>query len=145
MMKLLVLLSVLLPASAFRRCVPSAEIVIAGRREVVHGVVSKAFFGAAVVASPMVANAQPMLESPFIGKYADPNHPKGYRTISVNGEDAVITGKDDPSAQEWIFKAKISGNEIFADFSPKGGPKDLKGEYKVTPAPSGIVWPDGNK
>ena len=145
MMKLFTIFAILASATAFKRCVPKAEVADVGRRAAVQGFVSKAFFGAALAGVPMVAQAQATLSSPFIGTYADPNHPKGYRTIAVNGAEAVITGKDDPDAQEWIIKAKISGNEIFADFSPKGGPKDLKGEYKIVPAPSGIVWPDGNK
>eukprot|EP00960_Hanusia_phi_P055557 763001-Hanusia_phi.AAC.8 len=36
---------------------------------------------------------------------------------------------------------KVDGKNIFVDFSPKGGPKDLLGKWEN----DGIRWPDSNK
>jgi hypothetical protein len=47
----------------------------------------------------------------------------------------------DGSGKQWQLTGTVDGNNIFVDFSPKGGPKDLKGEWDV----NGIKWPDGNK
>eukprot|EP00636_Phaeomonas_parva_P009628 CAMPEP_0118875900 /NCGR_PEP_ID=MMETSP1163-20130328/16804_1 /TAXON_ID=124430 /ORGANISM="Phaeomonas parva, Strain CCMP2877" /LENGTH=217 /DNA_ID=CAMNT_0006811453 /DNA_START=30 /DNA_END=680 /DNA_ORIENTATION=+ len=130
------------PAAAWRAPVRMAGAL--DRRNVIRTLSTSILGGAAL--APLVAQAaDAMLASPFIGNYADPNHPRGFRTIAVEGDKATLTGKDEPDADEWVLKGKISGNKIFVDFRPKGGPADLVGEYKVLPAPSGIVWPDGNK
>lgn len=85
------------------------------------------------------------------GYYSDPNHPNCQRIIEVAGKIASLTGTDgdpgcppDGSGETWTLQGKIKGNTILVDFSPKGGPSDLKGVYNET-APAGINWPDGNK
>lgn len=75
------------------------------------------------------------------GRYSDPNHPRGFRDISV-GADGVMTivGKDEPDGPTWKLTAKVEGTQAKIDFSPKGGPKDLLavlGNGKIT-------FPDGN-
>lgn len=90
-------------------------------------------------------NAWPKLPV-FAGKFADPNHPKGYRKISVADGVATITGKDEPRDKEWTISARVSGgqfgNEMLIDFSPKGGPKNLLAKW--SPTKNAIEFPDGN-
>jgi hypothetical protein len=84
------------------------------------------------------------------GSYADPNHPNCKRIIEVVDDTvATLTGTDgnpgcppDGSGDPWTLTGIVEGgNSIFVDFTPKGGPKDLKGVFDGT----GIEWPDGNK
>ena len=109
------------------------------RRSVVKNLVGGA---AALVAS------QPVIAADFTGSYSDPNHPNCKRNVAVAGESATLSGTDGnpgcPASGDgnaWELSGKVSGDEIFVDFSPKGGPKDLKGVWDG----SGIRWPDGNK
>jgi hypothetical protein len=97
--------------------------------------------------SPLVANAN----ADFNGSFNDPNHPNCQRVISAKGAVASMRGTDgtpgcpvDGSGKSWTLAGKISGENILVDFSPKGGPPDLKGTWDDT-APAGIRWPDGNK
>ena len=78
----------------------------------------------------------------------DPKHPNCLRIIKVEGTEAKISGTDgnpgcpaDGAGKEWNLLGKVEGDEILVDFTPKGGPKDLKGVFDGT----GIKWPDGNK
>lgn len=99
---------------------------------------------AIIGSSPLVSHAVD-----FSGAYADPFHPNCLRVVSVNGPSAAtLKGTDgnpgcpvDGSGKQWQLTGTVDGNNIFVDFSPKGGPKDLKGEWDV----NGIKWPDGNK
>eukprot|EP00640_Fibrocapsa_japonica_P009991 CAMPEP_0113942940 /NCGR_PEP_ID=MMETSP1339-20121228/14968_1 /TAXON_ID=94617 /ORGANISM="Fibrocapsa japonica" /LENGTH=83 /DNA_ID=CAMNT_0000947635 /DNA_START=242 /DNA_END=493 /DNA_ORIENTATION=+ /assembly_acc=CAM_ASM_000762 len=76
------------------------------------------------------------------GSYTDPNHPKGYRKVSLEDGVAKIEGNDDaPTGVQWTLYGKVDGDKVLIDFSPKGGPKDLPGKFDGT----GIVFPDGNK
>merc|ERR1711879_606130 len=75
------------------------------------------------------------------GNYSDPNHPGGFRTIEMNGAVASIQGVDGFGAQPWTLVGKVTGNSVRIDFSPKGGPKDLQGQFDG----SGIVFSDGNR
>jgi hypothetical protein len=77
---------------------------------------------------------------------ADPNHPNCLRIVSVDGTKASLKGTDgnpgcpaDGSGNSWTLTGKVDGDSIFVDFSPKGGPKDLKGAFDG----DGIKWPDG--
>eukprot|EP00543_Licmophora_paradoxa_P004296 CAMPEP_0202457764 /NCGR_PEP_ID=MMETSP1360-20130828/14692_1 /ASSEMBLY_ACC=CAM_ASM_000848 /TAXON_ID=515479 /ORGANISM="Licmophora paradoxa, Strain CCMP2313" /LENGTH=142 /DNA_ID=CAMNT_0049077925 /DNA_START=7 /DNA_END=435 /DNA_ORIENTATION=- len=113
-------------------------------------VVNKAAsFGAAatvavsIFSAPLIANA-----ADFTGSYSDPKHPNCLREIVMDGKEAKISGTDgtpgcpvDGSGKQWALSGKVAGDEILVDFSPKGGPKDLKGIWDG----SGIKWPDGNK
>ena len=77
----------------------------------------------------------------------DPFHPNCQRIITVNGAKASLQGTDgnpgcpaDGSGTKWTLTGKIEGtNAILVDFTPKGGPKDLRGEFDG----KGIRWPDG--
>ena len=88
----------------------------------------------------------------FTGSYDDPNHPNCLREIQVvQGSDvAHVAGTDgspgcppDGSGKPWNLVGKVEGDTILVDFSPKGGPANLKGVYEPSPKP-GIRWPDGN-
>jgi len=80
------------------------------------------------------------------GFYIDPHHYKegtlhGTRFVS-NSQDgfATIVGTDDGS-HFWALNAIDNGKGKFTvDFSSKGGPKNLVGEYSN----GKITWPDGN-
>ena len=80
----------------------------------------------------------------FDGTFSDPNHPNGYRKISVAKGVATIVGKDEPQDKEWTLKASVApgAREMRVDFSPKGGPKDLLAKW--SPKKNGIEFPDGN-
>mmetsp|Transcript_540 Transcript_540/g.986 ORF Transcript_540/g.986 Transcript_540/m.986 type:complete len:131 (+) Transcript_540:399-791(+) len=114
-------------------------------------IASSAFLATALLTSP--ANAVD-----FTGSYSDPNHPSCPRLIAMEGSTVIITGADgNPGCvggdgQPWKLIGKVDKeregaelNEIFVDFSPKGGPKDLVGKWEVKGKSSGIRWPDGNK
>lgn len=90
----------------------------------------------------------------FEGKYSDPNHPGGYREITMLDEwegdfrkATVVGGKGKGEPEKFTLKAKVSkkadGKEyILIDFSPKGGPKDFEGCWEK----DGIRFPkDNNK
>jgi len=62
-------------------------------------------------------------------------------TVKLTGTDGDPSCPPDGSGTTWTLSGTISGNEIVVDFSPKGGPKDLKGVFDRM----GIQWPDGNK
>jgi len=88
----------------------------------------------------------------FSGSYSDPNHPNCLREIQVvNPTTAKVTGTDgtpgcppDGTGRPWSLTGILSGDDsILIDFTPKGGPKDLKGIWEPTPIP-GIRFPDGN-
>ena len=100
----------------------------------------------AIIGSSLVSNAAVV---DWTGSYADPFHPNCQRVVSVSGlTTATIKGTDGNPAcppggagKEWALEGKIDGNNILVDFTPKGGPKDLKGVW----VGDGIRWPDGNK
>jgi hypothetical protein len=64
-----------------------------------------------------------------LGKYSDPNHPGCKRLISFENNEVVISGSDELDGSKpfrLIARTQPDGSLII-DFSPKGGPKDLKG------------------
>ena len=90
----------------------------------------------------------------FEGRYSDPNHPGGFREITMHNEwegelrKATCTGgrgKGEP--EQFTLKAKAGKRSdgtdyIIIDFSPKGGPKDFEGVWEK----DGIRFPkDNNK
>ena len=103
---------------------------------------------AALTMGPLVANAVD-----FNGSYSDPKHPNCKREIVVvagKSRDAKVSGTDgtpgcppDGSGKAWNLVGAIEGDKILVDFSPKGGPANLKGNWEPSPTP-GIRWPDGN-
>ncbi|KAJ1638609.1 hypothetical protein T492DRAFT_585618 [Pavlovales sp. CCMP2436] len=78
--------------------------------------------------------------SKWDGRYADANHPQGYRDVSVRGNVLTIVGRDDKASAEWKVLATVNGDSASIDFSPKGGPKDLGAKLQD----GKIVFPDGN-
>ena len=103
-----------------------------------------------VGSAALVTTVQPSISSAaeFTGSYSDPNHPNCKRNIVADGNKVALSGTDgtpgcpvDGSGNSWSLSGEISGENILVDFSPKGGPKNLKGEWDG----SGIRWPDGNK
>ena len=118
-------------------------------KEAVQKAFAVAGFSAALVASPLPGTAFDPTE--MSGYYSDPNHPNCKRVIEVAAPVASITGTDgnpgcpaDGSGRTWTVSGKVKGKTLLADFSSKGGPADLKGEYDSS-EPAGIKWPDGNK
>lgn len=101
---------------------------------------------AALASAPLTVQA-----IDFTGSYADPFHPNCLREVRVVSPFlADVTGTDgtpgcppDGSGREWSLIGKIDGDSILIDFTPKGGPKDLKGVWEPSPVP-GIRFPDGN-
>mmetsp|Transcript_17118 Transcript_17118/g.20619 ORF Transcript_17118/g.20619 Transcript_17118/m.20619 type:complete len:356 (-) Transcript_17118:344-1411(-) len=76
----------------------------------------------------------------FSGTYKDPNHPEGYRVITLSGLEATVKGVDNKDdVEEWTASGTVEGNEIQVDFTPKGGPV-ISGQYTV----DGILFEDGN-
>eukprot|EP00591_Stephanopyxis_turris_P001039 CAMPEP_0195519460 /NCGR_PEP_ID=MMETSP0794_2-20130614/14842_1 /TAXON_ID=515487 /ORGANISM="Stephanopyxis turris, Strain CCMP 815" /LENGTH=102 /DNA_ID=CAMNT_0040648617 /DNA_START=185 /DNA_END=489 /DNA_ORIENTATION=+ len=84
----------------------------------------------AVFGSAGVPNAE---AAEFTGSYSDPKHPNCARLVAIEGDDALVSGLDGnpgcPTGEgkPWKLIGSIDGDNIFVDFSPKGGPKDLKG------------------
>ena len=103
----------------------------------------------ALSASPV--SAPPFDPSNFVGHYSDPNHPNckrliqvaGYYIAAVSGTDGNPGCPEDGSGIVWALEGRIRDNAIVVDFSPKGGPSNLKGIYNTT-EPVGIQWSDGN-
>ena len=91
----------------------------------------------------------------FEGKYSDPNHPGGWREVTMldewEGEHrlAKCDGMDPQKEGEpklFNLKAKAGRRDqtdfIIIDFSAKGGPKDFEGVWEK----DGIRYPkDNNK
>ncbi|EOD38773.1 hypothetical protein EMIHUDRAFT_224183 [Emiliania huxleyi CCMP1516] len=80
-------------------------------------------------------------EAPF-GLFDDPRHPGCPRAIAEAGAGgaANITGSDGTSGAAWAVRALVTGKEIEANFSAKGGPAALTGSWNG----SAIKWADGN-
>ena len=85
----------------------------------------------------------------FVGKYADPKHPGCKREVSGSGDTLDVTGTDGAPGclngepqRPWALTGVVrSEDDIFIDFSPKGGPRDLLGKWTG----KGILFPDGNE
>eukprot|EP00579_Thalassiosira_antarctica_P006962 CAMPEP_0201880040 /NCGR_PEP_ID=MMETSP0902-20130614/10759_1 /ASSEMBLY_ACC=CAM_ASM_000551 /TAXON_ID=420261 /ORGANISM="Thalassiosira antarctica, Strain CCMP982" /LENGTH=193 /DNA_ID=CAMNT_0048408001 /DNA_START=87 /DNA_END=668 /DNA_ORIENTATION=+ len=100
-----------------------------------------------------ILTTAPPLTADFTGSYADPNHVNCRRHIQVvfgTSGQAEVSGTDgtpgcpaDGSGDAWNLLGQVDGDTLLVDFSPKGGPVDLKGVWEAAPVP-GIRWPDGN-
>jgi hypothetical protein len=118
-------------------------------KQAVQAATAMASLSAALWSSPLPATAA----VDWTGSYADPKHPNCQRVIQVAGSLASVSGTDgtpgcpaDGSGRAWALEGKIDKKDatILVDFTPKGGPANLKGVYESA-APAGILWPDGNK
>lgn len=136
-----------------------------GSKEVMYqtassSVTAAVFRGVAVVALVAATATSPLAAAaaadPFPGNYADPVHPNCKREITtipgsttsvrVAGTDGSPACPPDGSGTPWTLSGTIlDDSTILVDFSPKGGPSNLKGIYDTSSVPSGIQWPDGNK
>ncbi|CAJ1938870.1 unnamed protein product [Cylindrotheca closterium] len=124
--------------------------------------------GAAAILATGAPDAQAAMKtgaaSAFTGDYDDPNHPgclrqvkvigaplradgtrSKYPVVEVTGYDGKGNGAmctDRPTRPDlWKIQGKLlSETDAVIDFSPKGGPQNLKASYD-----NGIVFPDGNK
>jgi hypothetical protein len=99
-----------------------------------------------------------------LGAYSDPNHPDCGRFIWPNEDGTAITeGMDNingegfsckdirpPTLVSWgPLPTLINGTAVIIDFSSKGGPSNLHGDWKQGTNKdgtnfSGIQWEDGN-
>ena len=112
--------------------------------EILQRYTAAAAISATIITSPLVANSVD-----FAGSYSDPFHTNCQRIIVVpTPNTAILYGTDgnpgcpvDGSGNSWELTGTIDGNNILVDFTPKGGPKNLKGTFDT----DGIKWPDGNK
>jgi hypothetical protein len=81
-----------------------------------------------------------------VGDFKDPNHPEGYRKITVEDGICTIKGCDGPGKSEWTLTQEVIGGhlgtEMIVDFRPKGGPKNLLARWSN--CRKGIAFPDGN-
>ena len=107
----------------------------------------------ASLASVCAAGLWPSVK--FTGVYSDPNHPGCPRTIEPTGAVHAEVRGDDPTPpatacqgtndEHWgPLEAFITDDTIVVDFSPKGGPSDLTGNYVEVDGTYGIRWTDGN-
>lgn len=135
------------------------------QRRTVFGTLGSAG-GLLIAESASAASAKTGLASPFTGDYDDPNHPNCLRQVKVVGAPIrgdgsrspnpiiEVTGYDSKSGEKtctdrptradlWKVQGTVNRNNVEAviDFSPKGGPKDLKATFDN----GGIVFPDGNR
>eukprot|EP00621_Florenciella_sp_RCC1693_P006004 CAMPEP_0182535684 /NCGR_PEP_ID=MMETSP1323-20130603/18510_1 /TAXON_ID=236787 /ORGANISM="Florenciella parvula, Strain RCC1693" /LENGTH=237 /DNA_ID=CAMNT_0024745849 /DNA_START=35 /DNA_END=748 /DNA_ORIENTATION=+ len=120
--------------SAGRVVKPQATEGHASRRSFAAGVFALPFFGA-------MAGAADAADGALAGEYLDPNHPRGFRTVTVSGNKATIVGKDEPDRPTWKLNGEIDGNGVLIDFRPKGGPPNLLGKFDG----EGVTFPDGNR
>ena len=138
------------------------------RRQLLGNLISAGIAGVATVVAPKEASATKALTglgSVFTGYYDDPNHPgclrqvkvvgaplrgdgtrSPYPVVEVKGWDGKEGEKiciDRPERSEiWTIGGKLkSKEEASFDFSPKGGPANLPGQWDT----DGILFPDGNK
>ena len=74
--------------------------------------------------------------------YVDPNHDGAPRIIRIKKNGTLtIVGRDHPGGKKWRIKGKIDkDNNAILDFSPKGGPKNIKANI----TPSRVKFSDGN-
>uniref|UniRef100_A0A7R9VQM6 Uncharacterized protein n=1 Tax=Pseudictyota dubia TaxID=2749911 RepID=A0A7R9VQM6_9STRA len=127
---------------------PKAAAAIGSRQEFLQGFAAAA--AAAATASPPPALADSDERNVFNHQYSDPKHPNCKRVVmvrqdgsgTVSGTDGSPGCPEDGSGKIWRLPVgEADGKTIVVDFSPKGGPANLKGVWDG----SGIKWPDGNK
>jgi hypothetical protein len=90
----------------------------------------------------------------FAGEYSDPNHPSCLRVIGLETSvSAQVYGADAADGEgescdgvtdvKWgPLPAIINGLNITVDFSSKGGPNDIAGQFNEVIQQ--IEWADGN-
>jgi hypothetical protein len=73
------------------------------------------------------------------GQYSDPKHPGMARKVTRSGKFVTITGTDE-DGKKWTVRGTADGGDLRIDFSPKGGPPDIR----ATAEPTQIKFADGN-
>jgi hypothetical protein len=143
----------------------SSDAFSVQRRSVFGAALGSAAATLLVAESASATSAKTGQASPFTGDYDDPNHPNCLRQVKVVGAPIrgdgsrpanpiiEVTGYDGKSGKTctdrptrddlWKVQGSVNRNNVEAviDFSPKGGPSNLKATYDN----GGIVFPDGNR
>jgi hypothetical protein len=119
------------------------------RKDVVSASIA---LGAAIFVAPLSTPAATVVD--VAGSYSDPKHPNCERVVVTNTDspsEFTLTGTDGNPAcaadGTGLTTFKLFGKvdedaNVYVDFSPKGGPKDLKGLFDSKQR--AILWPDGN-
>ena len=107
-----------------------------------------------------IATAAATTSKVFAGNFSDPNHPGCARTITTNGMTGSVFGSDAAGGEGAACDGKTdvrwgplkavfeidpppeTGAKINVDFSSKGGPPQLTGEWNASAL--AINWADGN-
>jgi len=64
------------------------------------------------------------------GKYEDPRYPGLLRKIGSSGQFVTISGVEEDGTA-WVVKGLKSGSELLLDFSPRGGPDNVRATADV--------------
>lgn len=72
--------------------------------------------------------------------YTDPNHNMTRKVTYLKDNNIKITGKDSVKGKRWSIYGKVNKNKANLDFSPKGGPRNLKATFRKKE----IKFSDGN-
>lgn len=153
-------------ASAVLLSSTSSDAFSVPRRNVFSALAGSAAGLLIAAESASATSAKTGQASPFTGEYDDPNHPNCLRQVKVVGAPLrgdgtrsanpiiEVTGYDGKSGDKmctdrptrsdlWKLQGTVNRNNVEAviDFSPKGGPKNLKATFDN----DGIVFPDGNR
>lgn len=118
--------------------------VLPGSKDL-HKAASAAWVAAAISSAPFAAQAVDVT-----GSYLDPDQPycgrvitsKGRNALSVSVTDGNPGCPPDGSGKKWTLMGKVRGSNLVVDFTPKGGPRNVKGIYNENGR--SIKWDDGN-
>ena len=121
-----------------------------------------------IIAALAVVAADSPWDSIFVAAYIDPNHPDCARAImpydsttssidfptdfytsgadNINGEGYSCHNVMPPTLDSWgPLPTSVNGTSIIVDFSSKGGPSNLTGQWKeYSSEKMGILWEDVN-
>mmetsp|Transcript_12332 Transcript_12332/g.28264 ORF Transcript_12332/g.28264 Transcript_12332/m.28264 type:complete len:169 (+) Transcript_12332:78-584(+) len=143
-------LALLLLVAAAALLAGNAAFAALGRRAALASAASAV--GIAAFDAPEAAQAKSpgATSDAWIGLYSDPMHPGCRREVVVDFAGVFIEGADGQPGclkgeklERWTLPATYTpgSDTLVIDFSPKGGPKDVKGTWDG----NGIRFPDGNK
>jgi len=126
-------------------------------------VVAATIFSGAVGAAPSAALAADKKKSKteaidyallsYQGVYMDPGHPKGYRVLVGNKQEATMKLQDDIKGKDsevFNLPVKISKDKktkdvkLTFDFSAKGGPTDIMAVLGTSGTTTTLTFSDGN-
>lgn len=82
-----------------------------------------------------------MVKSQNTHTYTDPKHHNAPRTIKIKKDGTIVVfGKDNPNEKVWKIKGNLKDGYAIFDFTPKGGPKNIKAII----TPNKVTFDDGN-